>query len=205
LASGTGAFLARLRDHGYADLAAIELNVEGFDLEGVTPQPIDLNSPFADQLPRDFGLVSAIEIIEHLDCPRQFLRGVRELLTDGGHLLLTTPNVSHWLGRLRFLLSGELRQFQRRDYDHQRHISPTTHIQMRLIFEEIGFELVEFTTAGTFFGTVKRAALSPISVLARLCIGPSANGDVAIYLVRKSSPATTSAGRDSHYFRTTGA
>src|SRR5262249_5104243 len=114
LASGTGAFLARLRDLGYGNLNAVELNLEGFHLDGVKPQPIDLNGPFDEQLPHDFGLITAVEIIEHLNCPRYFLRNVHNVLADGGFLLLTTPNIAHWLGRARFLLSGELRQFQRR-------------------------------------------------------------------------------------------
>ena len=201
LASGTGAFLARLRDHGFKDLSAVELNVEGFNLEGVTPQPLDLNSPFADALPHRFQLITAIEIIEHLDCPRSFLKSARELLTDDGHLLLTTPNVSHFLGRIRFLLSGELRQFQRRDYDHQRHISPITDIQMRLMFEELGFDLVEYRTAGTFFGPAKRALFAPLAAL----FGQKTTGDVSIYLARKSPLRTQSAGRDSLYFLKTGA
>ena len=206
LASGTGALLARLRDAGFRNLHAVELNVEGFDLEGVAPRPVDLNSNFADAFPRDFDLVTAIEIIEHLDCPRSFLKDVRALLADGGHLLLTTPNIAHWLGRLRFALSGELRQFQRRDYDYQRHISPITHIQMRLMLEETGFELLDFTTAGTFFGPVKQAIFSPVSLLARATMGTLAAGDVAIYLARKTATNTSaSAGRDSFYFRTTGA
>ena len=197
LASGTGAFLARLRDSGYRNLAAVELNVEGFRLEGVAPSSVDLNSNFAAALPHDHGLITAIEIIEHLDCPRRFLRNVRELLTDGGYLLLTTPNVAHWLGRMRFLISGELRQFQRRDYDHQRHISPLTNIQLQLIFEELGFEIVERATAGTFFGSLKRAIFWPLEMVA--------GGDVLIYLVRKTARTTSSAGRDSFYFKSTGA
>ena len=206
LASGTGAFLARLRDLGYANLGAVELNVESFKLDGVTPQPLDLNSNFADSLPRDFKLVSAIEIIEHLDSPRPFLRNIRAVLADGGYLLLTTPNVAHWLGRLRFALSGELRQFQRRDYDYQRHISPITDVQMRILFEEVGFELIEFATAGTFFGPLKRAMVSPLRGLAHVTLGKLASGgDVSVYLVRKIAAASQSAGRDSFYFRQTGA
>ena len=208
LASGTGAFLARLRDTGYSDLSAVELNVDGFQLDGVTPQPVDLNADFADcrALPRaGFDLVTAIEIVEHLDCPRAFLRNVHALLRDGGHLLLTTPNVASWLGRVRFLLSGELRQFQRHDYDHQRHISPTTHVQMRLMFEEVGFELITMRTAGTFFGPVKQALFAPVSLLARAMWGSTAEGDVVIYLARKTAATTDSAGRDSFYFRQTGA
>jgi SAM-dependent methyltransferase len=206
LASGTGAFLARLRDLGYSNLDAVELNVEGFKFEGVTPKSVDLNSAFADELPHQYGLVSAIEIIEHLDCPRHFLHNVRALVAHGGHVLLTTPNVAHWLGRVRFLLSGELRQFQRRDYDYQRHISPITDVQMRLMFEELGFEVVESATDGTFFGPLKQAVFWPIEAVARVTMGPRARGDVSIYLVRKTAtPATTSAGRDSFYFRATGA
>ena len=207
LASGTGAFLARLRDLGYRELAAVELNVDGFNVDGVTPQAVDLNSAFAgDALPANaFDLVSAIEIIEHLDCPRAFLRSVHGILRDGRYLLLTTPNVASWLGRLRFLLSGELRQFQRHDYDYQRHISPTTQVQMRLMFEEVGFELVAMRTAGTFFGPAKRAVVWPIAALARVMWGRLADGDVVIYLARKTQPRGHSAGRDSFYFRTTGA
>ena len=205
LASGTGAFLARLQDLGYANLAAVELNVEGFHVDGVTPQPVDLNSDFAGALPHDFGLVTAIEIIEHLDSPRHFLRNARALLADGGHLLLTTPNVAHWLGRVRFLMSGELRQFQRHDYNHQRHISPITDVQMRLMFEEIGFDVIEATTAGTFFGPAKQAAFAPVTAVARAAMGRLATGDVGIYLVRKTASTSDSAGRDSFYFTKTGA
>jgi SAM-dependent methyltransferase len=206
LASGTGAFLARLRDLGYANLDAVELNLEGFKLQGVTPRSVDLNSSFADELPHQYGLVSAIEIIEHLDSPRHFLHNVRALVAHGGHLLLTTPNVAHWLGRARFLISGELRQFQRRDYDYQRHISPITDVQMRLMFEEVGFELVESATAGTFFGSVKRAVFWPVETIARATMGPLGRGDVAIYLARKTATTPSgSAGRDSFYFRQTGA
>jgi hypothetical protein len=83
-------------------------------------------------------------------------------------------------------------------------------VQVRLMFEEIGFELVDFTTAGTFFGPAKRALTWPVSALAGAILGKLANGDVAIYLARKVAPgaaaaATASAGRDSFYFRTTGA
>ena len=75
-----------------------------------------------------------------------------------------------------------------------------------LFFEEVGFEPVEFTTAGTFFGPLKSAVFSPVSAIARMALGRLAVGDVSIYLVRKTtSPTTASAGRDSFYFRSTGA
>src|SRR4051812_2324371 len=60
LAPGTGAFLARLRDLGYTNLDAVELNIEGFRVDGVTPRPVDLNANFADALPHELNLVTAI-------------------------------------------------------------------------------------------------------------------------------------------------
>lgn len=205
VAAGTGAFLARLRSAGFSNLSAIELNVQEFSFPGVEPVAVDLNTPFADAMNTSYDLITAIEIVEHLDCPRSFLYNIRQLLSDEGILLLTTPNIAHWLGRVRFMMSGELRQFQRHDYNYQRHISPVTDVQMRLIFEELGFDLLEATTAGTFFGPLKQAIFWPIEMIMRLMMGPRASGDVALYLVRKSASTTESAGRDSFYFRKTGA
>lgn len=207
LAAGTGAFVARLRDAGAASLHAVELDRAGFGVEGVEPMAVDLNSAFApaiaSQSPAPFGLVSAIEIIEHLDCPRQFLRQIHALLAPGGYLLLTTPNVANWTGRLRFFMSGQLRQFRAHDYAYQRHISPITDVQMGLMLREVGFELVEAVTAGTFFGPLKRAVLWPVRTLVRLVWGDWAVDDVRIYLARRVEPDASSTGRDSFYFQRT--
>lgn len=206
LAAGTGAWLARLRDLGYRNLSAVELNVENFHIDGVTPRPIDLNTDFAKEFDAPFDLVTAVEIIEHLDAPRHFVRNVRNLLAPDGTFLVTTPNVAHWVGRVRFATSGSLRHFRQADYDYQRHISPITDVQMRLMLEEIGLDVVEAATAGTFFGSVKRALFAPWEAALRLALGPLVTGDVSIYLARRSERhGRGSPGVDSYYFRSTGA
>lgn len=40
-----------------------------------------------------YGLVSALQLIEHLRDPGPFLEGVKDILGDGGYLLVETPNV----------------------------------------------------------------------------------------------------------------
>src|SRR5258706_4507538 len=182
LASGSGAFLARLRDHGFAEFDAVDIARKAFGFAGIQPRAVDLNGPFATQIDRRYGLVTALEIIEHLDSPRHFLREVHSLLKPGGYLLLSTPNVANWTGRLRFLLSGEHRQFREQDYNYQRHISPTTDGQLRLMFREIGFRLIDSTVAGSFFGPLKKAVLCPVIGLARLLWGKTGGDDVRIYL-----------------------
>jgi SAM-dependent methyltransferase len=203
LASGSGAFLARLRDHQFADLDAVEIDRAGFRFSDLEPRALDLNGPFAGQIDRRFGLAVALEIVEHLDSPRHFLREVHTLLRRDGFLLLSTPNIANWTGRLRFTLSGEHRQFQEHDYDYQRHISPTTDTQMKLMLRETGFQLIADTTAGTFFGPLKRAVLWPIIAAARLMWGRVGVEDVRLYLAKRVEPDKQSSGSTSRYFEKT--
>lgn len=201
LAAGTGALLARLRDAGCDDLSAVELDIPVFGLDGVRPVAIDLNSSFSSAFSRSFGLVTAVEIIEHLDSPRHFLAEIWKLLEPGGHLILSTPNISHWVGRLWFLLHGEMRYFKERDYHHQRHISPVNHTHMRLMLNEIGFRVVDFATAGSFYGPVKRLVTAPAAAAFRL-LGPTTDGDTIIYLAQKGDPDGNSPGRNSLVYTT---
>jgi 2-polyprenyl-3-methyl-5-hydroxy-6-metoxy-1,4-benzoquinol methylase len=106
LAAGTGAFLSRIQDHGFTDLNAVELDIPAFGLPGVTPVAVDLNGPFATAFSRQFELITAVEIIEHLDCPRHFLREIWKLLASSGHVVVSTPNITHWMGRIWFLTRG---------------------------------------------------------------------------------------------------
>jgi 2-polyprenyl-3-methyl-5-hydroxy-6-metoxy-1,4-benzoquinol methylase len=45
-----------------------------------------------DQLPERFGLVLSFQVIEHLEDPVAFLRGLAGRMAAGGTLLVTTPN-----------------------------------------------------------------------------------------------------------------
>jgi SAM-dependent methyltransferase len=185
LASGSGAMLARFRDIGYTQLCAVELNTARFRLAGINPLAIDLNGEFSQCFDRHFGLISAMEIIEHLDSPRHFLRQVWKLLEDEGYLLLTTPNVSNWLGRIYFFLRGDLRWF---DASHYRggHISPISDVQMRFMLNENGFDLVDSTSAGSFFGPLRRLMLAPVISFLGTLFGKRMLGDINIYLAKKT-------------------
>jgi 2-polyprenyl-3-methyl-5-hydroxy-6-metoxy-1,4-benzoquinol methylase len=69
-----------------------------------------------------YGLVTAIEVIEHLESPVSFLRNVRRLLSPGGVAVISTPNVESLPTRLRFLGSGKIRMMD--DRGEPTHISP---------------------------------------------------------------------------------
>jgi SAM-dependent methyltransferase len=84
----------------------------------------DFNQPdFASQIgKRRFGLVTAIEVIEHVENPIGFLRNVGWLLVPGGIAALTTPNVDSLPARVKFLLKGKVRTMD--EHGEPTHISP---------------------------------------------------------------------------------
>lgn len=186
LATGNGALAARLAALGFTDADAVDLDPQQ---NRYAPQKVlsrDLNRDFAGELPRkSYGLVTAVEIIEHLDNPRHFVGEVKKLLQPDGLFLVSSPNVEHWLSRVKFLLTGQHRYFGPSDYQVQRHINPLTVYQMRCILEENGFDLVAVTTAGQTWGTLKKTLLAPLMALRLLMKGHRGSGEVNIFLARQ--------------------
>jgi 2-polyprenyl-3-methyl-5-hydroxy-6-metoxy-1,4-benzoquinol methylase len=120
---GTGAWLARLQRRGFSNLYGIDADVaQASSCKGATIARADLNDPQPWPVHGRFQLITAIEVIEHIENVGLFLDHVREHLEDDGCLLLTTPNIESLAARLRFLLLGELKQFD--SIGDQTHIFP---------------------------------------------------------------------------------
>lgn len=153
LGAGPGAMAARLHSLDL-DVFAVDRDASGFaaDLPHLS---LDFNQPdFAAQLgPGSFALVTAIEVIEHVESPIGFLRNIARLLTPDGVAVLTTPNVDSLPARLKFLLRGKIRTMD--EHGEPTHISPVfwdllqrqflplAGLQLRehLVFPPNGFQL----------------------------------------------------------------
>ncbi len=122
LGAGPGAMAARLRSFG-CDVLAVDRDLTDFEAE-LPHVSLDFDQPdFASQLGlTSFGLVTAIEVIEHVESPIGFLRNIGRLLAPGGVAVLTTPNVDSLPARSKFLLKGKIRTMD--EYSEPTHISP---------------------------------------------------------------------------------
>jgi SAM-dependent methyltransferase len=188
LGTGSGALLQRLGDAGFRDLNGADLMDWNFRLADTPFTRVDLNGEFSKAFQRKFKLVCMSEIIEHLDSPRHALMQARALLDDDGLLALSTPNVAFWGGRLKFALTGDLWGFGENTYRWQRHISPLTKTQMRLMLQELGFKIVAFTTAGSFRKPLHWTLFSPIWAPMTAVCGRQVLGESLVVIASKAEP-----------------
>jgi len=108
---GTGAWLHRLGGLGYSHLHGIDLDTAAFATDRATAISANLDYDDLGLGHQTFKLITAIELIEHLENPGRLFHHVSKHLADDGVFLLTTPNIHSALCRMRFFLTGNLKQF----------------------------------------------------------------------------------------------
>src|SRR5512135_132533 len=92
LGAGQGRISQALAERGF-DVTAVDVNEEQFRAAGVPFVKLDLNRtlPFPEE---SQALVVAVEILEHLEAPRRFVREIYRVLRPGGLAVISTPNIS---------------------------------------------------------------------------------------------------------------
>jgi 2-polyprenyl-3-methyl-5-hydroxy-6-metoxy-1,4-benzoquinol methylase len=114
------------------DVAFVAANLDG-------PLPIDDAS---------VDTAAAIEVVEHLENPRAFVRELARVTKPGGWIVLTTPNQLSVLSLLCLVTKGVFGAFQ--DGDYPAHRTALLEIDLRRIAAECGLEqiAVEYTRWG---------------------------------------------------------
>ena len=147
LAAGQGAFSVLLSSLGH-DVTAVDADSENWKANEIDLLVANLDSQFSGQLLEikdKFDLAVAIEIIEHLENPFQFVRECSKILKRDGLLVLTTPNVESVYSRIVFLITGRLYSFGAYETVRPAHITPIFHWKLVMMLEEAGFEIVTET------------------------------------------------------------
>lgn len=117
------------------------------DIPGVSVFQADLNQGFP-KFDTAFDVIFAGEVMEHIFDDEQFVRSARALLKPGGVLILTVPNLSFSVNRVRMLF-GMTPLFAYAPYHY--------HIYTRRTLEDIitrnDFAIAGFTSSHVLFST----------------------------------------------------
>jgi len=121
-----------------------------------------------------FDTVMALEIIEHVAHPDEFLRRVATLIKPGGHIILTTPNGGFFRNRLpRFSDCPDPSVFESVQFqpDGDGHIFLLHEDEIRSLAAKAGLRVVEFRTSinpltAGFLGTRALHRVLPDAVIA---------------------------------------
>lgn len=141
---GEGALSQRLFDAGW-EVVSSDIDSASFKAAGPVFRKVDINDraaveKFLAEFPGGFDLILAVEVIEHVKNPWDFMASIRRVCSPHTHLIVTTPNISSWWARFMFLVTGDLWGFSEESWNDPGHINPVSEVEMRGIFRESGFE-----------------------------------------------------------------
>jgi len=145
---GQGAFSQRLIDAGMV--------VDGCDIDTAQIKAkvnrkitLDLNKELnPDMFSEKYDVLIALEILEHLKNPWKYINDCRSLIKDDGIIVLSTPNISNFVSRLRFFMRGTLVAFEVPDLVHG-HITPLSFIQIENMVNQLGMKILKKGFAGS--------------------------------------------------------
>jgi 2-polyprenyl-3-methyl-5-hydroxy-6-metoxy-1,4-benzoquinol methylase len=199
VAAGHGALSKAMQDAGFA------VSCTSWDGNVALPIPtyrVDLDHPFstAEVGGERYPIVCGIDIIEHLENPTGFLRSCRAVVSDGGHVLLSTPNVESSPARLQWLIRGCPLVFDRQEVRTNRHISMQWRNGLEAIIEAAGLAIVE----RQFLGVPRlRGPLAPVKRLVywgmRQVLAGDLDGESRVYVLTRASTPSLNLGAGEVY------
>ncbi len=119
LSTGRGEILSAFQRDG-ATVRATHYRTDDYKLIGCSgdfsfpiDNAVDLRRPLPYE-PASFDVVLLIEVLEHLEIHWNVINEAGRVLTPGGHLIISTPNLARLHSRVHFLLTGTHKLIRRR-------------------------------------------------------------------------------------------
>jgi len=187
---GTGAWLERLFGHGYHNLYGIDVELSQVGTTNAQFFQANLEVDDIHLDGRKFQLITAIEVIEHIENTGRLFGLVESHLEDDGLFLLTTPNVHSLHSRLRFLLRGELQFFDGKA--DETHITPIVLTGLERMLARHGLRIrCSWSFPETGGSIASRKSMRLVSKMLGLVIPNPIPGDILCVLAEKCTPGRT--------------
>jgi ubiquinone/menaquinone biosynthesis C-methylase UbiE len=149
IGAGSGSLIKAFQQKFQVESWACDYTESLMKLPGQKVEVADLNVenlPYADA---SFDVVTATEVIEHLEHYRQTLREIHRVLRPGGCCILSTPNVLNINSRLRYFFAGFANLFgplpikNSALYSTGGHINPVGYFYIAHSLYDAGFDKLE--------------------------------------------------------------
>ncbi len=144
------------------ELVGLDINQEQVDILKSLGYNVILGDVETIDLHRQFDVIVAGELIEHLSNPGLFLENMKKHLKDDGFLVLTTPNRFNFIEYFKSFLHNKIPKYEKKIASHVFYFDINT---LLALTQRHGFEAVDwcyYLTFGINYDAFKRRCLFKI-------------------------------------------
>ncbi len=144
--SGEGGWIKRLKgNQNIRRIVSVDIIDDGASkIDGVEFYIRDLSQSSLPCKDKELDWIFAIEVLEHLANPRNFIMEASRCLKKGGRLAITTPCNDSLRAKLSFLFRGYFPAFCEHDYYAAGHITPILEMDLKRMACEAEFNTIDF-------------------------------------------------------------
>ena len=145
LGCSTG-FVSRLLKQNGCHVTGVEYDLHAIEKASRICDEVvwaDLNQPsWGGSLRETFDVVLMGDVLEHLLFPEQALEQAQALLSEGGSIVISLPNIAHWTARAK-IMTGHF-DYQKTGLLDYTHVRFFTLRSARALIENSGYRITRF-------------------------------------------------------------
>lgn len=179
---GTGAWLERLFAAGYHDLTGVSNSIKSCRSTHAKLIELDLDHEDARIPEVLYDVITAIEVVEHIQNPGNFAAFIKKHLSPSGIALISTPNIHSLHARLRWFITGRMPSFD--DKGEPTHIYPVLFNKFSMLLHDHGLAVERVWSFPPRGGAIYRRTTGITASVLRRIIPDPFPGDVLCMTVR---------------------